>query len=104
MKKKLTSILLFLLISWSSVAQDAPSMFAVYESHVRPSMDAAYHDAVKKFKAACQQHKMTFSWIAGELNDNSYIYLVPMKSFADLDKNMFADLETKIGKEALAGL
>ena len=102
MKKKITSLLLLLLVAGSSVAQDAPSMFAVYESHVKPSMNATYQEAVKKFKATCQQQKMTFTWHAGVLDDNSYIYLVPMKNFADLDKNMFADLEAKIGKEAMA--
>ncbi len=102
MKKKITSFLLLLLVAGSSIAQDAPSMFAVYESHVRPSMDATYRDAVKKLKATCQQQKMTFTWFAGILDDNAYIYLVPMKNFADLDKNMFVDLEAKIGKEALA--
>jgi hypothetical protein len=98
MKKKITSLLLLLLVAGSSVAQDTPSMFAVYESHIKPTMDATYREAVKKFKATCQQQKMTFSWFAGILDDNSYIYLVPMKNFADLDKNMFSDLEAKIGK------
>lgn len=102
MKKKLTSILLFLLVAGSSVAQDAPTMFAVYEIHVKPTMNATYQEAAKKFKATCQQQKMTFTWYAGVLDDNAYIYLVPMKNFADLDKNMFADLEARIGKEALA--
>jgi len=103
MKKNLTSLLLLLLFASSSLAQDAPSMFAVYESHVKPSMNAAYRDAVKKLKASCQQQKMTFSWFAGSLDDNTYVYLVPIKNFSDLDKNMFSELETKIGKDALAG-
>lgn len=102
MKQKLTTVWLLLLIAASSLAQDAPSMFAVYESQVKPSMDAVYRDAVKKFVAACKEQKMTFSWFAGELDDNSFIYMVPIKNFADLDKNMFTPLEAKIGKVAMA--
>lgn len=104
MKTKITSLLLLLVSVGSSVAQNAPSMFAVYEVQVKPSMDAPYREAVKKLKSTCQQNKMTFSWYAGALDDNSYIYLTPIKNFADLDRNMFADLEAKIGKEVHASL
>lgn len=98
--------LVFFLLVWATICfgQETPVMYAVYESHVKPSMDAAYIDAVKKMKAACQQQKMTFSWHAGSLEDNVYTYLVPIKSFGDLDKNMFNELEAKIGKDALHNL
>jgi hypothetical protein len=104
MKKKLTSVFFILLITVCSYAQDAPSMYAVYESHVKPSMNGPYRDAVKKFVATSKQHGMTYTWLAGSLDDNSYVYLIPIKGFADLDKNMFDALTAKIGNEAIAGL
>ena len=79
-------------------------MFAVYESHVKPAAAGVYRDAVKKFVATSKEQKMTFSWVAGSLDDNTYVYIIPIKGFADLDKNMFADLEAKIGKDVMAGL
>src|SRR6185436_17115424 len=98
MNKLFTSVLLVLLITVQSYAQEAPSMFVVYESHIKPTSNAAYVDAVKKLVRSCKQQKMTFSWTAGSLDDNSYVYIVPIKGFADLDKNMFADLRSKLGK------
>jgi len=92
------------LLSMPSYAQDAPTMFAVYEAQVKPSSTTAYRDAVKKFVATCKQQKMSFSWVTGSLDDNSYVYIVPIKGFADLDKNMFDDLQKKIGTDAMAGL
>lgn len=103
MKRKLTSVL-FVLLTVVSYAQDAPEMFAIFESQVKPSATAVYRDAVKKFVATCKQQNMSFSWSAGSLDDNTYLYIVPIKGFADLDKNMFADLEAKIGKDVLGGL
>ena len=69
-----------------------------------PSKDVKYRETIKKLKAACEQHKTSFSWTAIGYNDNSYRFFSPLKSFADLDKNPFAELETKMGKEALGKL
>lgn len=103
MKKNLAFVLLFL-VATCCLAQEPPVMYAVYEGQVKPSMDATYVDAVKKLKDVCQQQKMTFTWHGGSYNGNWYVYLVPIKGFADLDKNMFSELEAKIGKEAHASL
>jgi hypothetical protein len=104
MKKNLTSVLFALLAAGSSYAQETPTMYAVHEIQVKPAANGVYRDAVKKFVATNKQQKMTYSWVAGSLDDNTYVYIIPIKGFADLDKNMFADLETKIGKDAMAGL
>ncbi len=100
--KKIIVFLFSLAMTVSLLAQD--QMFAVYRHQVKPSMDQAYREAVKKLKTACQQNKLNISWISGAYDDNSYNHLVPIKSFADMDKNMFGDLETKIGKETVANL
>jgi len=100
--KKLTVSFILLLYTGFVFAQTAPQMFAVYHDEVSPSMDAVYKENLKKLKAACEQTKANFNWITVAFDDNSYSHMVPIKSFADFDKNMMADLELKMGKPALA--
>lgn len=104
MKKMLTSLWCTLLIAGYALAQDAPVMFAIYEDNVKPSMDAAYKETLKRLKDACELHKVGVSWTSVVHDDNSYAHLIPIKGFADLDKNMLSDLETKMGKEALGAI
>jgi len=105
MKKSFAFLLMILLISASLVsAQTASTNLMVHEDIVKPSMDVKYREALKKLKAACELHKLSFSWNTIGLYDNSYRHFAPLKSFADLDKNPFADLEAKMGKEAFGKL
>lgn len=106
MKRKLTTLLLgnLLISSILVFAQTNPMPLAVHEDFVKPSMDVKYREAMKKLKAACEQHKVGPSWTTIIYDDNSYRHLVSIKSFADLDKNPFADLEAKMGKDALGKL
>jgi hypothetical protein len=106
MKKKFFSILLASVLISATVifAQTTPMNFAVHEDIVKPSMDVKYRETMTRLKAACEQHKVNFSWTSFGYDDNSYVHLAPLKSFADLDKNPFADLETKMNKEELAKL
>lgn len=87
-----------------AIAQTAPTQFAIYEDQVKPSMDGSYRAALKKLKAACELHKVSFSYLSVAYDDNSYAHLVPVKAFADLDRNMLSELETKMGKEAMASM
>lgn len=104
MKKIITALVALLFAGSTGIAQDAPSMYAVYEEHVKPSMDAAYVAAVKKLKAACEQNNADISWTSASFDDNTYVHYVPIKSFADMDKDGFAKVVTKLGKEAYAAL
>lgn len=106
MKKLInTSCCILLFTAWS-VAQDVPSRFAVFEDNVKPSMDVQFKEALKKLKMACEENKITsFSWTSVAFDDNSYHHLVPIKGMGDLDEeNMMADLEAKMGKEALSAI
>ena len=106
MKKLInTSCCVLLFAAWS-VAQDVPTRFAVFEDNVKPSMDVQFKEALKKLKMACEENKITsFGWTSVVFDDNSYHHLVPIKGMRDLDeKNMMADLEGKMGKEALSGI
>ncbi len=106
MKKLISSFCFLLVFSGLMFAQQsaAPGKFAIYEDIVRPSMDAQYKEALKKLKSACDLHKADFSWTSVVYDDNTYAHLIPIKGFADLDRNMLAGLETKMGKEAVAGI
>ena len=105
MKKVILFLCIALLIAGNAVAQEAaPAMFAVYEDHVNPAMNGNFRDALKKLKAACEQNKIDVRWTTVAYDDNSYTHLAPIKSFADMDKNAFAPLEAKMGKEAFASM
>jgi hypothetical protein len=102
MKTLLTALIV--LFTGYLFAQDAPTRFVVHEDIVKPSKDALYKECMKKLKSASQQYKSPFGWVSVVHDDNSYIHLAPMKSFADLDKNPFAELESKMGKDDLSKL
>ena len=104
MKKSLAFSVLLILFGAMACAQTAPQMFAVFHDNVKPSMNTQYRDALKKLKATCEQQKSPFYWTTIAFDDNSYSHLVPIKAFGDLDKNLMADLETKLGKEGIAGI
>ena len=106
MKRKLITLLLGnVLISSTLVFAQTPVMTTtVHEDIVKPSMDVKYRETMKKLKAACEQHKISFSWTTLSFDDNSYRHVATLKSFADLDKNPFADLEAKMGKDVLGKL
>lgn len=101
MKKSLIVVALGLFLTTQVTGQNAPVNFTVHEDVVKPSMNVQYREALKKLKSACEQHKISFGWTAVALDNNTYHFLSPLKSFAELDKNPFADLEAKMGKEAL---
>jgi hypothetical protein len=105
MKRFVSTSCCILLFAAFSVAQEAPERFAVFEDQVKPSMDVQYRDALKKLKTACEENEInSFSWRSVVFDDNSYHHLVPIKNMGDLDKNMMADLEGKMGKEALSSI
>ena len=106
MKKLISSFWFILCFSGFLLAQQpaAPIKYAIYEDVVKPSMDATYKEALKKLKSACEQHKAGLSWSSAAFDDGSYSHLVPIKGLADLDKNMMADLESKMGKESLGAI
>jgi len=105
MKKLINTSCCILFFAAYSVAQEAPDRFAIFEDNVKPSMDVQYKEALKKLKNACEENKInSFSWVSVMFEDNSYHHLVPIKGMGDLDKNMMADLESKMGKEALSSI
>lgn len=107
MKKSFSAFLCCFLLTVCALAQDgAPRLFVVHEDIVKPSMNASYHEVMKRFKAASVQHKLNFNWTTVAHEDNTYVHLLPLKSLNELgDRGKpFMELETKMGKEAYSNI
>jgi hypothetical protein len=105
MKKLINTSCCILLIAAYAVAQDAPVRFMVLEDNVKPSMNAQYKEGLRKLKAACEENKIsTMSWRTVWHDDYTYRHLIPIKGMADLDQDMTADLQAKMGKEAMGAI
>jgi hypothetical protein len=100
MKKLIGCFILFCAVIVQGLAQDnTPRHFAAYEHRVKPSMTGKYWECMKKVKSNSAQHKIATAWTSFEFNDNTYIHFMPIKNFAELDKNAFEELSTKMGKD-----
>ena len=102
-----TIILLFgfLFFTGTAKAQKSPSHFFVQEDIVKPSMNSTYLNFLKNLKEVYQKHNINLHWNSGVLDDNSYIFLIPMQGL-DI-KGLYKtadDAQTIIGKEAFAKL
>ncbi|MCI0750427.1 MAG: hypothetical protein L0Y35_01185 [Flammeovirgaceae bacterium] len=102
--KKLTLFFVAALMATAAYAQDQKKWFAIHEDLVIPSQNTKYVEAMKNLKAACQLHKVGVTWTTVMHDDYSYIHLSPIKNFADLDKDFFAELITKMGKDGFGKL
>jgi len=99
MKKLTLFSVVAVLVAITSVAQEK-KWYTIHEDLVIPSQDAKYMEAIKSLKAACVLHKTNVTWVTVKHDDFSYIHLSQIKNFAELDKNIFADLIAKMGQDA----
>ncbi|MEO5649485.1 MAG: hypothetical protein ABIR03_06115 [Ginsengibacter sp.] len=74
--------------------------YYVHEDPVLPSMTADYEKLATGLAAECKKINLPDGWLSLKLDDNRYIYVTPVDNMADLDKNTFAPLQEKMGKEA----
>ncbi len=80
-------------------------MYSVHEDRVKPSMAIESDRIDKELIALLKKHNIQeANWITVRKNDHTRLYLSPINSMADLDKNMFATLSDKIGKDAMTKL
>ena len=107
MKKQIVVVVFILCIVTQAYAQapdSKPQRFAAYEHHVKPSMNEQYWECMKKVKENSMQHKINMSWVSVSMDDNTFIHFVPIKGFADLDKDFFEELGKKMGKESYGAM
>lgn len=97
MKTIKSVIFLALMLCLSINFSEAQKLFQVHVDFVRPSKMADYEKTAKEFNEACKKHNPQTSWLAIRTSDNRYMYVSSMESFADLDKNQFADMATAMG-------
>ncbi len=109
MKQAKISIVLILLMvaPFLGLAQEEKSYqaFWVHEDRVKPGMRGTYEEITKDLVAACKEHNIQETqWITLRMNDNTYLYVTPINSMADLDKNGFATLSEKMGADNMNAL
>ena len=105
---KMKSNKLNLMVIWMMMAvgisvyaqNDRYQLYVVHEDHLVDGMKEKHDQADMMITKAAKDHKMQgMDWITFQADDNRVMYLSPIESMAELDKNPFADLEKKMGKE-----
>lgn len=94
----------FLLILCMSISMwgqdDRYQIYVVHEDHVMDGMMDRHAQADKALLKAAKEHQMKgMNWITFVADDNRVMYMSPINSMADLDKNPFEDLQKKMGEE-----
>lgn len=108
--KKLKLLLLtitLVLLPIISFAQDSNDIQAywIHEDRVKPNMTDEYEQISKDLVTACKEHNVQATrWLTMALNDNSYLYITPIKNFAEMDVDVFAKLSEKMGKDKMNDL
>ena len=77
----------------------AQKMYQVHIDYVNPSKLMEYNKVAKEFIEACKKYNPEGSWITATTSDNRYMYVSPMKNFAELDKNTFSDMAKAMGDD-----
>ena len=107
LSKTLLPLILLIVAPFFGLAQEEKSSqaFWVHEDRVKPGMRDTYEQVTKDLVAACKEHNVQETqWISLRMNDNSYLFVSPINSMADLDKNGFASLSEKMGADKMTAL
>ena len=100
-KQFLTLLITVLFTFQFTNAQDSPpSMFVVHTDHVNYDKFMDYEKEAKAMKDNLVKHDIQdMTYTAVSVEDGRYVYVSPIKSMADLDKNPMSTLMEKMGKE-----
>ena len=103
MKKEIkTTCLLVMMVVLSNFTFAQNQKYTVYQDHVKPAMQAEYEKTTKEFIEECKKYNLqNADWRTASMSDGRYLYLSAIDKMADLDRNWFAPLEEKMGKENL---
>lgn len=107
--KTTTSIFTWMLAfmcSFGTFAQENNTQaFWIHEDQVKPAMLSKYEQSAKRLVSEMKKHNISgVNYITMATSDMRYVYIGPLKNMAELDQNMFAELQKKMGKEAFANL
>ncbi|OUR91781.1 hypothetical protein A9Q87_08210 [Flavobacteriales bacterium 34_180_T64] len=85
--------------------EDAPIMFSVHTDNVKFAMMPQYEKLAKQLKENCEKHNVQgVDWTAISIEDGRYVFVSQIENMAELDKNIFAELFEKMGKEAAGAM
>ena len=103
LKIRCLPFLTFLLMISFTFAQDkAPNMFVVHTDNVKFGMMQEYEAAAKELKELMEKHQIKDGhYTAISVEDGRYVYVSPISSMADLDKNPMSELYEKVGAEKI---
>ncbi|WP_445957904.1 hypothetical protein [Yeosuana sp.] len=99
MKTLKQTVLLALFFCFIFNLSYAQKRYQIHQDNVKPSMVGEYEKTAKTFVEACKKHNPQSPWITATTSDMKYLYISPMENFADLDKNLFADMAKAMGDE-----
>lgn len=92
------TILLFM--SFTFAQDKAPSMFVVHTDHVKFDKMQEYEAVAKEMAELMEKHQIKDGYYTTiSVEDGRYVYVSPITSMADLDKNPMGDLYEKVGEE-----
>ena len=99
--KQIIGVMAFLLLSTTLInAQN--QRYTIYQDQVKPAMQVEYEKTTKEFIEECKKNNLKGAdWVTARLSDGRYLYISPIEKMADLDRDWFAPLGDKIGKENL---
>ena len=106
LKISLLVTLMLLLISNFTNSQNGNNTqaYAIHVDPVYPSKINEYETVSKKLADECSKYNTEQGWDTFQFNSFNYTYISPLKNMAELDKNGFADLREKMGKESFEDL
>lgn len=98
----LFSALLILGFTYAQEKEKSYQMYAVHEDIVKPSKVTQYEAVAKEFKMVMDKYKNEvpdLHYLAVSTDNMHYMYVWPIDSMADLDKNPLAEVRNKMGAD-----
>ncbi len=91
----------------TTIAQnnDKLQAYTVHEDWVKPAMVMQYEKAATALVEKMKEHNIkSTSWLTTSTDNFRYLYVTPIENMAELDQNVFAPLQKKMGQEAFGEL
>lgn len=105
MKKILYFFVIIPFLGFSQVQVTKSAKYSVHEDRVMPSKVAEYESLIKELVQLLKQHNIADAdWLTSVTNDFRYFYVSPIENIGSLDKNVFASLTEKVGKDKMDNL
>ncbi len=99
---KQTIVLTAFLLLTTMLVNAQNQRYTIYQDQVKPAMQAEYEKTTKEFIEECKTNNLKGAdWVTARMSDGRYLYISPIEKMADLDRDWFAPLAEKMGKDNL---